>query len=86
MYRTKKDKKIQTQERMIQRLEEENECLREQLELCDPEHIKNRLLLAQQSHEDYTKLVMELNELRGEYRRLLQDMKQDKEELIRRSG
>lgn len=86
MYRTKKDKKIQTQERMIKRLEEENECLKEQLELCNPEHVKNRLLLAQQSHGEYSKLVMELNELREEYRRLLQDMKRDKERMIRGSG
>lgn len=83
MYLTKKDKQIQTQQRIIDRLEEENECLKEQLELCSPKHVNDTLLLAAQSREEYTRLIDELLHLKEEYMALIRSMKRDKELLKR---
>lgn len=83
MYLTKKDKKIQIQQKIIERLEEENECLKEQLELCNPEHVNKTIAMAESSHDEYMNLIEELNELKEEYAGLIKDMKKDKKKLIR---
>ncbi len=83
MYRTKKEKKLQTQEKIIRMLEEENDCLKEQLELCNPEHVREILQAAQRSRKEYAALMAELTALRNEYSALLEDMKKDRTQLIR---
>lgn len=83
MYLTKKDKKIQIQQKIIERLEEENECLKEQLELCNPEHVNKTIAMAESSHDEYMNLIEELNELKEEYQEMIKVMKKDKRKLLK---
>ena len=81
MYQAKKDRKIQAQQKTINRLAEENEYLKEQLRMCDPGHLKEKLLLAEQSREEYVQLIGELHGLRKEYQELLRKMGKDRARL-----
>lgn len=83
MYLTKKDRKIQTQQKIIARLEEENECLKEQLTQNDPKHISGQMSLMKQAHDEYVHLVDELNGLKDEYQKLIMQMGKDKIRLKR---
>lgn len=81
MYLTKKDRKIQMQQKIIDRLEEENECLKEQMEQYDPKHMIEQIDLIRQAHGEYVGLTEELNGLREEYQELLRQMRKDKVKL-----
>ena len=67
MYLTKKDRKIRTQQKTIERLAEENECLKEQLESFSHGTVENRIKLAEQAYQEYTERITELNGLKQEY-------------------
>lgn len=84
MYLTKKDRKIKTQQKLIEKLTEENECLKEQLESYNSRKTEDRIKLAEQAYQEYTELIMELNELKQEYIKLLEEMSSDKEMLKRK--
>lgn len=83
MYFTKKDRKIQVQQKIIDRLEEENECLKEQLTSCNPKHVTDALSLAAKSREEYLGLIQELTHLKKEYLALICEMQKDKAQLKR---
>ena len=84
MYLTKKDRKIQTQQKTIERLTEENECLKEQLESLSHRAMENRIKLAEQAYQEYTERITELNGLKQEYLELIHEMRVDKLELKKR--
>lgn len=86
MYQTKKDWKIQAQQKTINRLMEENEYLKERLRMCDPDNVKEKLLLAEQSREEYTQLIGELHGLRKEYQELIRKMGKDRAKFKRSFG
>lgn len=83
MYLTKKDKKIQMQQMIIERLEEENGCLKEQLEQYDPKHMAEQMDLMKQAHDEYVGITEELNVLKMEYQKLMKQMRKDKATLKR---
>lgn len=78
IYFNKKDRLIQRQEFMIEKLKEENECLREQVALCDTESVNEKINLARQSYEKYMGLIKELEDLKCEYISLIEEVKNDK--------
>ncbi len=84
MYLTKKERKIHTQQKLIENLKEENQYLKEQLELYNPEKVKNKIALAEKSYKEYIKLTDELKELKSQYQKLLRDISEDKWKLKRR--
>ena len=49
--------------------------------MCDPGHLKEKLLLAEQSREEYVQLIGELHGLRKEYQELLRKMGKDRARL-----
>lgn len=77
IYFNKKDRLIQRQKYMINRLQEENECLREQLELCDMDSVNEKINLAKESYKRYMGLIKELEELKHEYIELIGDIRRD---------
>lgn len=81
MYLTKKDRKIRTQQKIIERLAEENECLKEQMESLSHGTVENRIKLAEQAYQEYTERITELNGLKQEYAELIKEMRRDKLEL-----
>lgn len=81
MKSTSKDRKIKTQQNLINRLEEENRILKEQMEAYSCESMKNRLVLAEQAYQDYTELIEEVNEMKQEYVELIKEMTTLKEEM-----
>ncbi len=84
MYLTKKDRKIQTQQREIERLTEENELLKKQLALYETDSIDKKIMLAEQAYEEYMSLSEELSELKQEYIDLVNEIIEDREKLKRR--
>ena len=58
VYFNSKDKKIQTQEKLIEKLKDENKCLREQIEKLNPADVENKIALAESYRNEY----LELNE------------------------
>lgn len=84
MYSTNKDRKIQTQQGIIQRLEEENRCLREQLEAYGDKGIGHKMELAGQAYREYMGLATELEGLKQEYLGLIRDIAAEKQELKKR--
>lgn len=77
MYQTKTDRKIQTQQRIIEHLQEENEYLKEQLKLCDSQNVQNKIMLAEHSYAEYQKLIDELQEQKKEYQTLIMEIKKE---------
>ncbi len=80
----RKDRKIKTQQNLINRLEEENRILKEQMEAYSCESMKNRLVLAEQAYQEYTDLIEEVNEMKQEYVGLIKEMTTLKEEMKRK--
>lgn len=78
IYLNKKDRIIQRQEYMIEKLKEENECLKEQIALCDTESVSEKIDLAKKSYEQYMGLIRELEDLKCEYVDLIVEVKKDK--------
>ena len=83
MHRTSKDRKIQTQQNIINRLEEENRILR-QLEAYSPECMECKVRLTGDAYQEYTELIEELNEMKQEYVELIKEMVEMKEEMKRK--
>ena len=83
IYFNKKDRTIQRQEFIIERLKEENECLREQVTLCDTESVNEKINLARQSYEKYMKLIENLEKLKSEYISLIEEVRNDKRRIRR---
>lgn len=83
IYFNKKDRLIQKQKYMIERLKEENECLREQLELCDVESVNEKINLAKKSYEQYMGLIKELEDLKCEYVELVGEVRKDERRLFK---
>ncbi len=77
MYQTKTDRKMQTQQRIIEHLQEENEYLKEQLKLCDSQNVQNKIMLAKNSYAEYQKLIDELQNLKKEYQTLIMEIKKE---------
>lgn len=84
MYLTKKDRKIKTQQKLIEKLTEENECLKEQLESYNSRKTEDRIKLAEQAYQEYTERITELNGLKQEYLELIREMAVDREKLKRK--
>ena len=84
MYLTNKDRKIQTQQSIIQRLEEENRCLREQLEAYGNKNMQRKMELAGQAYKEYMGLAAELDEMKQEYVELIKEMTEMKEKMKRK--
>lgn len=83
IYLNKKDRIIQRQEYMIEKLKEENECLKEQIALCDTESVSEKIDLAKRSYEKYMELIKELESLKVEYMELIENVKKDKRRMIK---
>lgn len=79
VYFNSKDKKIKTQEKLIEKLKDENKCLREQIEKLDPANVENKLTLAESYRTEYLELIKQLKELRAEYLELNEGMKKDRQ-------
>lgn len=77
IYLNKKDRIIQKQEYMINKLKEENECLREQLEIYDTDNVYEKIKLSKDSYKHYMKLIKELEELKCEYDKLIIDVRKN---------
>ncbi len=84
MYLTNKDRKIQTQQNIINRLEEENRLLKEQLEAYSRESMEHRMTLTEQAYQEYTELIEEVSEMKQEYVELIKEMTELKEEMKRK--
>lgn len=83
VYFNSKDKKIQAQEKLIEKLKDENKCLREQIEKLDPANVENKLTLAEAYRTEYLELIKQLKELKDEYLLLNKDVKNNNK-LIKR--
>lgn len=68
---------MQTQQRIIEHLQEENEYLKEQLKLCDSQNVQNKIMLAKNSYAEYQKLIDELQNLKKEYQTLIMEIKKE---------
>lgn len=84
MYLTRKDRKIQVQKKEIERLTEENELLKEQLALYEPDSVNKKVMLAERAYEKYMELSEEMYELKQEYMNLINEVIADREKLKRR--
>ncbi|EOS26076.1 hypothetical protein C806_01292 [Lachnospiraceae bacterium 3-1] len=80
----RKDRKIETQQNIINRLEEENEILRQQLEARCLGNMESKETLAGQAYREYTGLIEELNEMKQEYVELIKEMAEMKEKMKRK--
>ena len=68
---------MQTQQRIIEHLQEENEYLKEQLKLCDSQNVQNKIMMAKNSYAEYQKLIDELQKLKKEYQTLIMEIKKE---------
>lgn len=75
IYLNKKDKIIHNQNKIIEKLQEENRYLREELSICDAENISQKLGLAEMSRKTYMKLISELENIKHDYLMLINDAK-----------
>lgn len=75
LYFSKKEKQIITQKKIIDKLTEENECLKEQLFELNPEKVKEKIKLAEMSYEEYKKLSKELQYLKTQYSDIIRKSK-----------
>ena len=80
----RKDRKIQIQQNIINRLEEENRTLKEQLEAFDPEKAIKRMKAAEELYQEYTDMLEEVREMQKEYVELIEEMVEMKEEMKRK--
>lgn len=83
MHFTKKDRQIAVMKREISRLREENEILTEEIRLCNPDHVEEKMKLAEKSYCEYNGLIKELKNLKIEYQSLIKEMAKDKQKLKR---
>nr|DAH37906.1 MAG TPA: 5-azacytidine-induced protein 2 [Bacteriophage sp.] len=83
VYFNSKDKKIQAQEKLIEKLKDENKCLREQIEKLNPADVENKIALAEAYRTEYLELIKQLKELKDEYLLLNKDVKNNNK-LIKR--
>lgn len=81
---TRKDRKIQTQQNIIDRLEEENRILKEKLEAYDPEKAIKRMEAAEELYQEYKSMLGEVREMREGYTALIEEMVAMKEEMKRK--
>lgn len=81
---TRKDRKIQTQQNIINRLEEENRALKEQLETYNPEKAIKRMEAAEELYQEYKSMLGEVREMREGYTALIEEMAEMKEEMKRK--
>lgn len=79
VYFNSKDKKIQAQEKLIEKLKDENKCLREQIEKLNPADVENKIALAEAYRTEYLELIKQLKELKDEYLELNEGMKKDRQ-------
>ena len=84
MHKTSKDRKIQTQQNIINRLEEENRILKEKLETYDPEKAIKRMKAAEELYQEYTDMLEEVREMQKEYVELIEEMAEMKEKMKRK--
>lgn len=84
MHRTRKDRKIQIQQSIINRLEEENRILKEQLETYDPEKAIKRMEAAEELYQEYKAMLEEVIEMREGYTALIEEMVEMKERMKRK--
>ncbi len=84
MHLTNKDRKIQTQQNIINRLEEENRILKEQLETCDPEKAIKRMEAAEGLYQEYKAMLEEVGEMREGYTALILELSEMKEKMKRK--
>lgn len=73
MYLNKNEKKIQTQKRIIEKLQEENECLKEQLTKYERKNTEQTDTLILETYEEYQMLIKELYELKFKYQQLIRE-------------
>ena len=83
VYFNSKDKKIQAQEKLIEKLKDENKCLREQIGKLNPADVENKIALAEAYRTEYLELIKQLKELKDEYLLLNKDVKNNNK-LIKR--
>lgn len=81
---TCKDRKIQTQQNIIDRLEEENRILKEKLEAYNPEKAIKRMEAAEELYQEYKSMLGEVREMREGYAALIEEMAEMKEEMKRK--
>lgn len=84
MHLTNKDRKIQTQQNIINRLEEENRILKEQLEACDSENAIKRMEAAEGLYQEYKAMLEEVGEMREGYTALILELSEMKEKMKRK--
>lgn len=78
---TSKDRKIKTQQNIINRLEEENRILKEQLETCDPENAIKRMEAAEELYQEYKANLAEVAGMREGYTALILELSEMKKEM-----
>lgn len=74
MYLSKKEKKIQEQEKLIERLIEENLCLKEQVEKYEANGLDKKMKYVDEQMGKLEQLVLETKEYKKEYLRLNREM------------
>ena len=77
------ESKLENKQKIIDRLIQENNELREQIAELDPESIQKKLELAESAREEYEKLIDELKLLKEEYKEINRQMKMEKKALIK---
>ena len=76
-YLSTKDKKISIQKDIIEKLQDENHCLKEQLKLYNVEKYKEKMRELDECYKKYSELSKELEGYKSEYLHLLSDIKCD---------
>lgn len=74
-YLSTKDKKISIQKDIIEKLQDENHCLKEQLKLYNVEKYKEKMRELDECYKKYSELSKELEGYKSEYLHLLSDIK-----------
>jgi hypothetical protein len=74
-YLSNKDKKLSMQKDIIEKLQDENKCLKEQLKLYNVEKYKEKMKELDECYKRYSELSKELEGYKSEYLHLLSDMK-----------
>ena len=75
LYLSNKDKKLSMQKDIIEKLQDENKCLKEQLKLYNVEKYKEKMKELDECYKRYSELSKELEGYKSEYLHLLSDMK-----------
>jgi len=74
-------KKIEMQQKIIQQLEEENKYLKEQMALCGGEKAVKKNELKEKNYLEFCELRYELDKIKGQYQKLISDLRKDKRRL-----